>query len=261
MSDFKKYLNVYEFDATTPGTGEVIRFKPLTTGQMKKVLVYENEEDPMVIEHALDELIGSSVLNEGFDIREMYLQDRFFLLVEIRKKTKGNLYQFEFSCPECGSQSLQSVDLSNLHCKSPPSDINNIVKLDENISLELDFVTRADQLVAYSYVIDKFGDTLSPLQLATETSLVANAIVVRKVITPEGADAEVSLEDKQFLLESIPRGQYDEVTGWFEKYDFGLNFTFKLSCRHMKTPKFGTSHGKLCGYSKEMDIPMNQFFF
>jgi len=261
MSDFKKYLNVYEFDATTPGTGEVIRFKPLTTGQMKQVLVYENEEDPMVIEHALDELIGSSVLNEGFNIREMYLQDRFFLLVEIRKKTKGNQYQFEFVCPQCSSQSLQSVDLEKLQLKFPPSDINNIVELDENISLELDFVTREDQLFAYNYVRNKFGDTLTPLQLATETSLVANALVVRNVITPEGADSEVTLEDKQFLLESIPRGQYDLVTGWFEKYDFGLDFVFKVSCRHMKAPKFGTSHGQLCGFTQEMDIPMNQFFF
>jgi hypothetical protein len=261
MSDFKKYLNVYEFDAVLPGTGETIKFKPLTTGQMKKILVYENEDDPMVIEHALDELIGSTVINENFDIRKMYLQDRFFLLVQIRRKTKGDLYQFEFACPECGSQSLESVDLASLHIKQPPIEIDPIVKLDDNISIELDFVTRDDQLVAYNYVRNKFGDTLTPLQLATETSLVANAIVVGSVITPEGADADVSLEDKQLLLEEIPRGQYDEVTGWFEKNDFGLDFSFKMSCKHMKTPRFGASHGKLCGFTKEMDIPTTQFFF
>ena len=88
MSDFKKYLNVYEFETTLPGSGVTIKFKPITTGQMKKLLVYENETDPSMVEEAMDELINSSVSTEGFDVKDVWLQDRFFLLVEIRRKTK-----------------------------------------------------------------------------------------------------------------------------------------------------------------------------
>ena len=53
MSDFKKYLNVYQFETTLPGTGELIQFKPITTGQIKKLLVYEGSENLNIIENIL----------------------------------------------------------------------------------------------------------------------------------------------------------------------------------------------------------------
>ena len=60
--DFRKYLNVYEFETTLPGTGDTVKFKPMTTGQLKKMLVYENSTNPMTVEKALDELISSSII-------------------------------------------------------------------------------------------------------------------------------------------------------------------------------------------------------
>lgn len=255
MSDFKKYLNVYTFDTVLPGTGETIEFKPLTTGQMKQILVYENEDDPMVIEQALDDLIGSSVITENFNVRNTYLQDRFFLLTEIRKKTKGSYYQFDFVCPQCNSQSLQSVNLDKLEVKFPPESIDPVVKLDENISIELDFVTRADQLEAHNHVKNKFGDTLSMIQLAVEVSIVANAIAIKAIVTPEGRDENVSLGDRQLLLEDIPRGQFDIITGWFEDNDFGVDFTFDIDCKHVR------GMNRPCGYKKKVDLPTEQFFF
>ena len=96
--DFRNYLNVYEFNTTLPGSGEEVTFRPITTGQLKKLLIYENETDPMVIEGALDDLISSCIVNEDFNINDLYLQDRFFLLVEIRKKSKGENYSFQYNC-------------------------------------------------------------------------------------------------------------------------------------------------------------------
>ena len=61
MSDFKKYLNVYQFEITLPGTGELIQFKPITTGQIKKLLVYEDSENLNIIGKAVDEGINTYV--------------------------------------------------------------------------------------------------------------------------------------------------------------------------------------------------------
>jgi len=259
MSDFKKYLNVYEFDTVLPGSGRTVKFKPVTTGQMKELLVYENETSPAVIETALDKLITTSIVDEEFDLLDLYLQDRFFLMLEIRRKTKGDHYQFEFKCPQCGSQVLQSVNLANLPVKVF-GEVQNVVELNDNISVELDFVKRRDQVIAYE-IVDKHFQNLTPTQQATEAALIANALAIRAIITPEGRDDNVSIEDRKFFLEEIPRGEYDLINDWFEKNNFGVDFTFDLTCKHIYAPEPGKTHGVPCGFRQKTDIPMENFFF
>jgi len=41
--DLKKYLNVYTFEFELPGTGEKLKYKPITIGQMKQLLSYGNK--------------------------------------------------------------------------------------------------------------------------------------------------------------------------------------------------------------------------
>jgi hypothetical protein len=72
------------------------------------------------IEDALDEVVNECVLTPGFSIDNIYLQDRFFLLMELRRITKGNAYTFQLLCPECGGQSMQTVNLSDLPVNPSP---------------------------------------------------------------------------------------------------------------------------------------------
>jgi hypothetical protein len=260
MSDFKKYLNVYEFETTLPGSGETVKFKPITTGQMKKLLVYENETDPSMVEGAMDELINSSIVTEEFDVRNVLLQDRFFLLVEIRRKTKGDLYQFEIKCPECGSQSLQTVNLGEMELKEFPAEIDYNVELSENISIELQFVTRFEQMEAFAFV-DSMKEEMTDIQKRVEAAMVLNAIAIKSITTPEGKDTEVPIEDKKYLLEEIPRPMYEKVTEWFDKNSFGYDFTFVIDCKHFKpSGKKGVPSEK-CGFKQETVIPLENFFF
>jgi len=184
MSDFKKYLNVYSFETTLPGSGKTVRFRPVTTGQMKELLVYENESDPAIIEEAMDKLIQTSIIDEDFEILDLYLQDRFFLMVELRRKTKGDHYQFEYKCPDCGSQTLQSVNLQELPVKNLEKDIDHVVKLNDTISVEVDFVRRREQAAAYKIVKEAFTG-LNTLQQAAEAALIANALAIKAIITPD----------------------------------------------------------------------------
>jgi len=94
MSDRPKFLdhvNSYEFTCELPGSGETVAFKPVSTGQIKKLLTFENETNYVVQEQALDDLLSSSVLSEGFDVGDLYIYDRLFLLLELRKKTEAAL--------------------------------------------------------------------------------------------------------------------------------------------------------------------------
>ena len=103
MSENKlvSHLNIYNHIFTIPSSKKVVTYKPISTGQMKRLLIYENNKNPLIIEQVLDDLIIGCVITEGFDIDVLTLQDRFDLLIEIRKQSKGNDYTFNFKCPTC----------------------------------------------------------------------------------------------------------------------------------------------------------------
>ena len=244
--DFKNYLNVYEFDTTLPGSKEVVKFKPITTGQLKRLLVYENEIDPMIIEKALDELISSCIVTEGFDINKLYLQDRFFLLVEIRRKSKGDNYQFQYNCPECNSQSVQNINLTDLEVRGISEDIENTIKIDDNLSVRLFNVTRGSQREAFKGI--KNIKNLTDTQRITEMALFTHAASIKCIIIPEGEIEDASLEDRKFLLENIPTDAYGKIRDWFSDNDFGMDFNYTIACKE-------------CDHEELLDIPIENFFF
>lgn len=244
MSDFKKYLNVYEFDTNLPGSWEKVKFRPLTTAQLKRLLVYENEEDPAIIEDALDDLISSAVISENFDIKDLYLQDRFFLLIEIRRRTKGDRYEFAYNCPHCKVENTQAINLAQLDVKKRPKTLKNTVKLDDNISVKLRYMKRRDNAEAYEFL---GASKLSPTQKSVEIATLSEAMCIESIITPEGEDKEVTLEERKFLLDNITADQYQKIKDWFTNNDFGVDFTFKTKCS--------------CGKSTKLDIPVDNFFF
>lgn len=244
MSDFKKYLNKYVFDTVLPGSGEKLEFKPITTGQMKQLLAYENETDPEKIEEILDNLIEECVITEGFDIKKLYVQDRFFLMVELRKYTKGSLYQFEYKCPTCDSQSLQTVDLNKLKVTKLKGKPTSTVTFDDDISIEIDYPTRQNQIDAYALLnLEEF----STAQQQAELGVTLTAATITSITTPEGIQTDAPLEDRVYLLENITQQMYEKIGEWTKT--FGIDFVVTIKCPHK------------CGFKQSIDIPPDNFFF
>ena len=245
MSNYKKYLNAYEFEVTPPGSGETVRFKPLSTGQIKKLLVHENDNDPRVVETVLDEMISNAVISPEFDIDKLYLQDRFFLLVELRKKSKGTKYQFRWKCPECETQNLGNVDISKMKNIPMPEEIDYIVTLDENLSLRMKYVTRGE--IKKLYDVHEPGEKDSSTQNLAELAIINQAASIESIITPEGEETP-SWEDKLEFANDIPQLFYEKMSDWLRKYNFGIDFTYNLKC-------------KGCKKSSREEVPLEDFFF
>ena len=241
---FMDYLNIYEFETVLPGSKEVVKFKPLTTGQLKKLLVYEKEENLIIQEEALDELISSCVVSDEFDINELYLQDRFFLLIEIRKKTKGEKYSFTFKCPECKSQTLTSLNLDDLEVVSLPEEFDNSVALTDDIGVSLRHIKRKD-FKAISKFIDVKGK--SELQINSDIQTGLFAAGIEAIATPDGLEENIDLKSKMYLVDNVPTSAFEEIKKWYEDNDFGINMKMSAKCRN-------------CSHVEETDIPMGNFF-
>ena len=241
--DIKGLLDTYEFPYTLPGSGKELMIRPITTGKMKKILAYENETDPYIIEEALDTLITDCVVNHDFDINGLYLQDRFALMLEIRKVTKGNTYQFNYKCQKCSVDNIKIVNINELNVK----EINltdNVLEVNSNLKFEVDYPTRGDQVLA---VRRTKGRKLSPTEKSIEVQMGTFASSVKRVHTPDGVVEDAPLDDKIFILDNITSGKFEEFGAWYEEHDFGIEFKVACSC-----------HG--CGDEQNLDIPLSDFF-
>jgi len=284
MSNFRKYVNFYEFESELPGTGKLVTFKPITTGQIKRLLLYETSEDMDSIEKSLDNIISECVIDEDFDVGELYLQDRFYLLLEIRKATKGNTYSFQSRCSKCESQSAQSVNLSKLEVKKLPKEVlakpvekkktskvipmkkggklilddneeikndvlqesdRNIVKLDDKLSIRVTYLTRELQK-EYKEYLSTLPD-LTENQKMIEESTLSYAVTVKSIVTPDGEETDLTLDDKIYLIENIPSKSVEIISKWFEDNDFGVDFSFDVVCAH-------------CEHKERKEIPLENFF-
>ena len=275
--DFRKYVNAYEFETVLPGNGKTVTFKPITTGQIKRLLLYETSNDSDSIEKSLDNVITECVIDDGFNIDDLYLQDRFYLLLDLRKATKGNTYSFQSKCTKCDSQSAQSINLSTLTVKKletpvakkpvkavvtkkgpkvaevvepvVPEEITedwNIVKLNDNLKIRLSHITRGVQKAIRKYLEDNKALTDQQKEIEEATLIYSFAII--SVITPEGEDDKLTIDDKVYLVDNIPQGEVDLISKWFETHDFGVDFSFDVVCVH-------------CQNVEKKVIPLDNFFF
>jgi hypothetical protein len=244
--NFLEYINVYDFTCELPGSKEQIQFKPVTTGQIKKLLTYENETNYVVQEQALDDLISSSVLTEGFNIDEQYIYDRLFLLIEIRKKTKGEVLEFQVKCPECSSQSLNRVDLNQLEIQQLENPENRIVDFENGVKVHLKHMKRRHQKEDIKPQFFKKGMTNS--QQAYMFQVAFHACAIDKIETPKGLDENISMKDRVFFIEQIPMHFMEKLRDEIDDMGFGWKLQNKIKCLH-------------CQYEFIEDIPIQQNFF
>lgn len=241
--DIRGLVDSYEFPCRLPGTGQDLMIRPITTGQMKKILVYEDETDQYLIEDALDNLIKQCVITEDFDMDNIYLQDRFYLLLEIRKVTKGASYSFNFKCPSCKAENVKNFSLDDLPV-TPRVDSDSVIEISDRLRFSVDFPTRADQKDAVSRIMKmKLTDREKAVEIVTAT--FANCII--GIDTPDGILTDVPFDDRVYLLDNITSDKFDLFKSWFNDNDFGVKFELDVKCNH-------------CSFSDKMNIPLSDFF-
>ena len=263
--DFKKYLNVYNFTCELPGTGEVISFKPLTVSNLKEIQTMDpgksDKDDPIFLSNVFDRIF-ESVIESEVDIENMYLNDRFTFILEIRKKTSGESYDWTLKCPKCKSQSVQIVDFSKMPVREVPEDIEPIIELSDQLSVEVKYLTRKDEKEVHNYYLSKHPITVKPKkvnesendeenninirQKQVELSALMVAKSIAKVISPDG-EYMPSLEDSIYLVENIPQQLYAKIGGWQDENFFGPDMKINIKCPH-------------CSFSASQEINSSDFF-
>lgn len=244
MSNLKKYLNVYDFRTTLPGSGKEVNYKGVSTNTIKKMLVYQNEDDPLKEEEILDHILEISVVDKDFKAENQILNDRYYLIVKIREATKGSMYTFQYKCPNCKSESVQNIDLNDLikdNRKDKKS--NNIIKIsNEQLKVFLEHPLRSKQKQLYENIDKKLSNEEKYVEMGLYTILS----YINKIETPEGEDSSSPIELKEFIAE-LPDFELEKFKDWINKNEVVFDTSVKIQCR-------------FCQHTQEMKIPMSNFF-
>lgn len=236
------FLNVYHFETVLPGSGETIKYKGFSTNTMKKLLVFENEKDPLKEEEILDYIIKISVLNEDFDINKIYVLDRYFLFLKIREATKGSEYSFPYTCPKCKNQSLQVINLKDMVTKNYMNDDVGIELLDGKLKMKLKFPLREDQKKCYSLINPKLPDSEKKVDMGL--SDLASMVVS---IESEAGKMDINIGELTAFIGDLPEKEKEKFDTWIDENKFGINLKHNLKCDQ-------------CDHSEEKELPMKNFF-
>ena len=236
FKDFRDYLNVFEFDIVLPGSGEKLKIKPLTIGGIKQILTYDIDTlTPSMLTEMFDKIIMQSVITKEFDPLKLYLQDRYFLVLEIRKKTKGESIEYNMTCPECKSQSPQKIDFEAMVSKPMPENIDyNVEIIPDMITVRLKHLIRQEEKEIYDLweTFKKEKVYSNEKEADADLSFLLEAQSIDAIITPQGEQENVTILDKKYLLENIPETLWKEVSNWKEKNNFGPELNIKVKCPH-----------------------------
>jgi len=244
MANYEKWLN-YVYDVVLPGSKMEIKYRPLKTKNMKRFLIVDDNIGS--IENAIDDVIQDCIISEDTKVTDMYLQDRFFLLVELRKKSKGSNYKFTHNCVKCGSPSLQIIDLNTLKVKEPEI-YEEEIKLNENISIVISLLTRENQKEATKIAqgLNSRNNESAVLTLL-DGAMITHAMGIKKIITPDGPE-DLNTTEKIEFINNISPEEYDKIKEWYEEKDFGVEMKHTIVCPH-------------CLAEKEIEVPLDNFFF
>lgn len=240
MSDLKQYLNVYEFETKLKGSDDTIKYKGLSTNSIKKLLVYENENDPLNEENVLDHFINLSVLNEDFDVDEIHVVDRYYLLVKIREATKGSIFEYQYSCPSCGKRTPQSIDLDELIINKP-QEVTHELKLG-SLTFKMDFPLRKTQ----KEVLNCIDKNLSDREKRVEIGLADIASHVNEIQSPDGK-IEIDYKDLINYIGELPESELSKIDEWKSTNNFGIQLEKSITCTK-------------CGHESIESLSLSDFF-
>ena len=243
--DMSKLNQIYEFSTQLPGKGDWVRFRPFTTGQIKKILAFEGETDPLVISEIINALIDEVLLDDDQQVHDFFIKDREYLLMEIRNKTKGPRWETEWKCEKCKSQNLLNVNLEELPVKRIEKELVDYeLEITPQLTVNMKYLTVMDEME----IINNIDKSLTDNQKSAELVISMVAGSINNIVVNGEVIDDMSFEDKKYFVEESPTTIYHTITGWLENNEYGTDFNIKIKCHS-------------CDHGIEFNATPENFFF
>ncbi len=136
MSALPKLNATPKHELVIPSTKKTIMFRPYLVKEEKILLMAFESQDEQTSMRAMLDTIDACC--EGDYVKEdLTTFDIEYMFTQIRGKSVGESIDLNVKCQECDTQNEININLSDIDIDVP--DLNNVIELTDDISLELKF--------------------------------------------------------------------------------------------------------------------------
>ncbi len=192
-------------------------------------------------------LINSCLVNKDIDVRHMLVGDRNALMISVRITGYGSDYRVRVSCAECGKDSSQDFDLSELGIKrlsiSPVSPGQNCFEYQLPVSKRIvcfKFLTGADE-EDISAVNERKKQLMPDM-------LIENNVTSRLEYSIVSVDGIKDRSQISSFIRAMPAQDSRKLRKYIDDNEPGIDMRVNMNCPH-------------CTKQSEVSLPFGTSFF
>ena len=217
-----------KYELIIPSLKKKVKFRPFLVKEEKVLMIAMESGDQKDALNAILDTI-SVCIQDKINLNTLTTFDVEYLFLQLRAKSIGETAKVNIKCTKCGTPNTVSIKLDDINIELP--EIENTVKLDEKVSVEL-------QWPPFKGLTEVNTDNST--ELAFE--MIANCI---KIIYTEDERinvSEVSKEEIKEFLESMNSEQFSKLRDYIDQLP-KLKHDVAFCCKNCATSNNVTLEG------------------
>ena len=219
-----------KYDMIVPSTGKSITYRPYVVKEEKLLLIAMESQDEKQIENAVMNIIEECV-ESPLDINTLTNFDVEFMFVTLRAKSVGEGIELSPKCQHCEETNSVKVDLDKVTVKNLEDQVDTMIKLTDDISVELKWPTMKDRNVD---LIDENSETETIINMMSST--IGTIYSGEEIFVA----SDVPKKEVKEFVESLSNEQFNQIVNVMAKAPT-LSYEIKFDC-------------KKCGESNNIEI-------
>lgn len=208
-----------KYSMTIPSTGQEVRFRPFLVKEEKVLMLALETEDQSLVLNSITDTLSACIV-EDINTDTLTTFDVEYMFVTLRSKSVGETIELKMICDdeECKTENNYVIKIDDL--KIDMSKQQQIIDLDENISIEMEYPT-------YKMVGQNLNSEMTESDLVF--NMLANCIKLVKTEEEVFSLKDETSSDIHEFIESMNSSQFEKVQNWVEALP-KLKHTVEYEC-------------------------------
>jgi hypothetical protein len=214
-----------KYDMIVPSTGKSITYRPYVVKEEKILLIALESQDNVAIENAVLDIIKACV-ESPIDVNKLATFDIEYIFVNLRSKSVGEGVTINPECinEDCESRHEIKINIDELTVANIGEAKERLIKLTDDISIELRWLTMKDRLVES----EGLSDTDSVIQTIAKS--------IETIYSGEEIFAVTDSKPEEVIdfVESLNTDQFAMIINKMSKAP-NLSYKFEYDCKECGT--------------------------
>jgi len=206
------------YELVVPSTKKKIKYRPFLVKEQKILIIAMESQDEVQILDAIKNILKNCIISR-LKIDDLALFDIEYLFLQIRARSISEEIKLKITCPDDGETQVDVSFLANEVKVQFPDNHSNIIKLGNDITLEMKY----PNLEYFSTINFAKGD-VDPYDLVAQC--------VKRVYVGEEDSGTFTFKEAREWVEKLTAKQFDKIQHFFNTMPM---LQHELTVRNPKT--------------------------